>query len=94
MKLTSFQSASGHWFAGDYTDLANNSNHWMVLVRKLNIAPADFVDLLLNEYHATIESWSYSEKEEDRFFNLIYYFKESRDCEKFKRDMNKKLIGT
>ena len=45
------------WHVADVTDLAHDSSAWWIPARMLNLSLEDFVLMLVNEYHATIDKW-------------------------------------
>lgn len=56
-KASEWQSPTGRWFVDDTSDLANDSAAWWIPARILGLSLVDYVNLLINEYHATIDKW-------------------------------------
>lgn len=56
-KTTEWESPTGKWYVADTSDLAHDSAAWWIPARILGISLEEFVNLLINEYHATIDGW-------------------------------------
>lgn len=76
LKYQEWQTPYG-WETGDTSDLVNGSNTWWYPTRMLGIAPADYVLLLKDTFHA----------DKIRYFPdknlLIFHWKNYSDCHKF-----------
>jgi len=84
LKLTEWQSPTGHWYANDVSDLAGIAGKWWVPARLLGISLEDYVLLLKDTYNATIVKYN---AETDI---LIYYWNNYNDMHKFVLFLNKR----
>ena len=74
--------ANGKWHCADTTDLANGSASWWIPCRVLDITPAAFVKMLVEEYHATVD-WR-----AEKGLLFVSWEKQS-DMRKYKNKINK-----
>lgn len=80
-KMEEWQSGSGNWYCNDTSDLGKGSGLWWHPARILGMTAADFITLLVKEYHV----------DNIQFNNiLIYSWKKQSDMRKFKNFINKK----
>ena len=56
-KAVEWKSAGGSWHVADTSDLAKDSAAWWIPARILGLSLEDYIKLLINEYHATIDGW-------------------------------------
>ena len=49
-RLSEWQSPTGYWHCGCTDDLAHDSGAWYLPARILNLAPAQYIKLVLEEY--------------------------------------------
>ena len=49
-KASEWQSPTGYWYVNDVSDLAGVSGYWWVPARILGLAPADYVQWLIDNY--------------------------------------------
>lgn len=83
LKYSEWQGSSGLWYAGDVSDLKNNSNAWYYVPRMLRIPLTDYILLLKDKFN--INDLYYSK---DKNF-LMYNWKSYQDCHKFVLFVNK-----
>ena len=57
LKVAEWQDTAGRWRVADTSDLANDSAAWWHPARMLNMPLEEYVNLLINEYHADIDGW-------------------------------------
>ena len=53
-----WQGGSGNWYCNDVSDLAGISGKWWVPARMLEMAPAAYVQWLIDNYHPTTLIWN------------------------------------
>lgn len=72
-RATEFQSSTGRWHAGDYDHVGANSSAWYYIPRMLNMELIDYIRLLVDTYHATLDG--YYEYTDGRPPLLLYSWK-------------------
>lgn len=82
-QLTEWQGASGRWFCADTQNLTAKYPQWMVPVRLLGMAPADYVKMLVETFHADVRYYP------DNTY-LSVSWKNQADMRKFKNFVNQK----
>ena len=80
-RATEFQSSTGRWHAGDYNHVGANSSAWYYVPRMLNMELTDYIRLLVDTYHATLDG--YYEYTDGRPPLLLYSWKNYDDCYKW-----------
>lgn len=80
-KVSEWESASGHWYVADTSDLANDSAAWWMPARLLNLTLEDYIDLLVNTYHATIDGF-YPESNKGKSL-LVFHWEQYNDAHKY-----------
>lgn len=86
-KLSEFQGGNGNWHVICSQKVGSIYNNWLYITRKLNKSPKDFILMLLNDYHATIDG--YKEYDNGWLPYLAYHFKNYEDAHKFVLMINK-----
>ena len=76
-------NSNGKWKCGDVSALAANSNLWWYIPSLLNITPVEYVNLLINKYHAIDLHYKIE------YDVLMFSFSTLADCRKFKNEINK-----
>lgn len=51
-QMTCWQSSSGHWHVNDVKNLGGKSAKWYTPMRILNLSIEEYVNLLINTFHA------------------------------------------
>lgn len=82
-KATIWKGGSGRWYVNCVDDLAGIAGKWWVPCRILELAPADFIMLLINDYHAS----GFSYNREHDFLN--YSWENYNDANNFKLMLNR-----
>ncbi len=82
-QLTEWQGSSGKWYCGDINNLSAKYPLWMVAIRMLNLTPADYAKMLIEDYNAIV---SYNK---EKNFLSISWDKQS-DMRRFKNFINAK----
>lgn len=80
-KVSEWESASGHWYVADTSDLANDSAAWWIPARLLNLTLEDYIDLLVNTYNATIDGF-YPESNKGKSL-LVFHWEQYNDAHKY-----------
>ena len=70
------------WYCNDTSDLQSIGALWWAPARMLNISPADFVKLLIDQFHPDYILYS---QEKDV---LVYSWRKQEDMRKFKNWLN------
>jgi hypothetical protein len=86
LKMSEWKTGT-HWHVADVNDLANDSAGWWHPARMLGVSLEDFVLLLINEYHATIQGW-YPESNNGKSL-LIFTWENYSDAHRYLLDMNR-----
>ena len=81
-KMTEWESLASGWHCGCVDNLGGGSNLWYLPARILDIAPAEFIELLVTKYQPD-SVWYSKEK-----CVLVYSWKSQTKMRKFKNDMN------
>lgn len=76
-KVSEWQGASGKWYCNDTSDLAGIAGKWWIPARLLKMSLEEYIFLLKDSFHATIESYN------DKTDVLIYYWDKYADCHKY-----------
>ena len=80
--MTEWES-NGKWMCGDVSALAANSNLWWYIPNLLQISPVEYVNLLINTFHAIDLHYSVDK-------NVLFFkFASLTECRKFKNYINK-----
>ena len=82
LKYTEWQGASGQWYCNDTSDLSSPRSLWWAPARMLNISPADFVQLLIRDFHP--DHIIYNQEQDV----LIYSWNNINSMRKFKNWLN------
>lgn len=82
LKYVEWQSATGDWYCNDTSDLSSLRGRWWIPARMMNISPAEYVQLLIDQFHPDYIVYS---QEADV---LVYSWKNINDCRKFKNWLN------
>ena len=53
-KASEWSNVPGRWEVGDVSDLAHDSNGWWIPARFLGISLEDWINKLINEFHAVV----------------------------------------
>lgn len=80
-KASIWQGGSKLWYVSDIEDLGGHSGRWWVPCRILGISPADYAQLLIDEFKANV---GYNEKKN---FLHVSWEKES-DARRYKNWIN------
>lgn len=72
---------AGRWNVADTSDLAKDSAAWWIPARILNLSLEDYIMLLVNEYHATIDLWSPNSNNGKSL--LLFSWKNYNDAHKY-----------
>ena len=80
-KASEWESASGHWYVADTSDLVNDSAAWWIPARLLNLTLKDYIDLLVNTYNATIDGF-YPESNKGKSL-LVFHWEQYNDAHKY-----------
>jgi hypothetical protein len=88
-KSEEWQSGSGiYWYCNDTSDLAGKAGLWWIPCRILNISPADYVSMLIDEFK--VDKISYNIET-----NTLYFcWKSQTAMRKYKNFINKKARET
>ena len=82
-KLTEWEStSSGQWYCNDVSNLAGGSGDWWNCARACNLSPADFIKMLIKDFHP--DNFYFSE---DKCF-ISYSWNSQVDMRKFKNYIN------
>ena len=74
-KLVEWESPSGLWYCNDTSNLAGGSGDWWNCARACNLAPVDFIEMLIKEFKPDVFSynpeknvavWAWKDKESMR----------------------------
>lgn len=79
-KASEWQSGT-RWCVADTSDLAHDSAAWWIPARILDLSLEDFVLMLINDYHATIDGW-YPEANNGKSL-LLFSWKNYSDAHKY-----------
>ena len=82
-QLTEWQGSSGKWYCADKDNLTAQYPQWMVAVRMLDISPAGYAKMLIEDYNATVNYY------ESTNFLSVSWNKQS-DMRKYKNFINSK----
>ena len=82
LKYVEWQDACGNWLCNDTSDLCSPRSLWWVPARMLGISPADYVKLLIENFHP--DRITYNQEANV----LIYSWKNINDQRKFKNWLN------
>jgi hypothetical protein len=83
-KASIWQGTSKKWYVGDVEDLGHGSGAWWIPSRILNTTPANFVQLLIDQFKVSKIVYN-----KDKDFLFFYWDRES-DARKYKNWINKK----
>ena len=82
LKYVEWQDASGSWLCNDTSDLCSIRAKWWAPARMLNSSPAEFVQLLIEQFHP----------DRIKYFQdtdvLVYSWKNINDMRKYKNWLN------
>ncbi len=78
---------NGVWHVNDVEDLAGMSGLWWIPCHILDIAPIDFVQMLIEDFNAEVR---YIHNEDYFKDILIYSFKNNADARKYRLFINQK----
>lgn len=81
-KTTEWKS-NGYYYCGDISALGKDSNKWWYPCNILSISPVEYVNLLINKFHAVGLHYSATKDV------LIFKFTTLTDCRKYKNFINK-----
>lgn len=73
---------NGNWYCNDTSDLCSVRAKWWAPARMLNISPAEFVQLLINDFHP--DKIKYNQEANV----LVYSWKNINACRAFKNWLN------
>ena len=76
-QMTCWETASGHWYVNDVKNLSGRSGRWYTPMRILDISVEEYIDLLLNTFHA--EGMYYKPS----INYLGFYFLKEKDAKAF-----------
>lgn len=80
-QVAHFKGSSGRFYISN--SVINPRCTWVNLARILGVSADEFIEKLINDYHATVGSYT-------RKNNFLYFYWENEvDCKKFKSDINK-----
>lgn len=80
-QVVEWQSGSGQWHCNDTSQLSKGSAMWWIPCRILGISPADYVKLLIEQYHADVY-WSEGNN------LLLWSWEKQSEMRKFKNFIN------
>ena len=80
LKMSEWKTGTD-WHVADVNDLTHDSAGWWHPARMLNISLEDFVLLLINEYHATVQGW-YPESNNGKSL-LLFSWKNYSDAHRY-----------
>ena len=83
LKLSEWQSPSKIWRVADTTTWTR----WWVIPRMLEMGLTDYIQMLLDKYNATIDSFTLYEDKRNSL--LSFHFKSYKDAHQFLLDMNR-----
>ena len=83
-QMTCWESPSGRWHTNDVKNLIGNSAKWYTPMRILDISIEEYIDLLLNTFHAKGIKYYISTD------YLSFYFLKEKDAKAFCSYINKK----
>lgn len=86
-KTTEWRSPSGKYHVADISDLANDSAAWWIPARMLGLSLENYVTMLIDKYHATIDGW-YPESNNGKSL-LNFSFEKYSDAHQYYLDMNR-----
>jgi hypothetical protein len=82
LKYVEWQDAGGNWLCNDTSDLCSPRALWWAPARMLNISPAEYVQLLINQFHP--DRIKYFQDTD----TLVYSWKNINDMRRFKNWLN------
>ena len=85
-KASEWQNGS-KWYVADTSDLAKDSAGWWIPARILGLSLEDFIMMLINEYHATIDGW-YPESNNGKSL-LLFSWANYADAHKYQLYINR-----
>ena len=83
-KASEWQSGSGQWYVNDVQDVTSIASQWWIPTKILEITPVEFLDLLINNFHAQHVHYDLE------YDVLIYSFATQAEARKYKNWINKK----
>ena len=81
-KMTEWESPVSGWYCGNVDALGKDSNAWWLPARIMNLAPADYIQLLITKYKP---DYIHFNKEK---VLLSFSWKSQAAMRKFKNDLN------
>lgn len=86
-KASEWKSASDRWYVADTSNLGNDSAAWWIPARIFDLSLEDYILMLKDKYHATIDGW-YPESNNGKSL-LVFSFKEYKDAHQYLLDVNR-----
>lgn len=86
-EITEWSCAPGRWDAGDISDLGHDSNAWWIPARFLGISLEEWVEKLINEFHAVVTK--FLPNANDGKSLLLFHFKTYNDAHTYVLWINK-----
>lgn len=81
MRYEEWKGAIG-WYCNDTSDFKSIGSKWWAPARMLNISPAEYVKLLVEQFHP--DSIMYNEERDV----LVYWWRKQEDMRRFKNWLN------
>lgn len=86
-EASEWKSPTGKWYVADTSDLGNDSAAWWIPAKIFNLSFEDYIDMLLNKYHATIDGW-YPKSNNGKSL-LLFSFVKYNDAHQYLLDVNR-----